>query len=55
MDWAHHPGWIGLRDALPAERVRAFESEVEGILSAANSDPAALQIESPYLVVRVQA
>ncbi len=53
--FTHHPGWVGLRAALRPERTRALAAELEGILAAGNRDPAALEIESPYLVVRVGA
>ena len=52
--FAHHPGWVGLRAALPDDRVAALAAELEGILAAGNQDPDGLRIESPYLVVRVQ-
>ena len=53
--FAHHPGWVGLRAALPDDRRAALAAELEEILAAGNQDPRALRIEAPYLVTRVQA
>jgi SAM-dependent methyltransferase len=48
-----HPGWISARAALGPEAYGALEREMAAILAAANEDPSALRVTSPYLVARV--
>ena len=50
----HHPAWLSLNRALPAERYAALEDELVSILETANEDPDALRVSSPYVMVRIE-
>jgi SAM-dependent methyltransferase len=49
----HHPAWISTRAALGPEAYAALEEEMAAILAAANENPSALRVTSPYLVARI--
>jgi SAM-dependent methyltransferase len=48
----HHPSWLALRSALPADRYATLLEEATRSLAAGNEDPAAFLTHSPYVVVR---
>lgn len=50
---ADHPMWTIARDVLPPGEVTALEAETLAIYTAANTDPSAFRMVSPYVVAHL--
>ncbi|MDP9189124.1 MAG: hypothetical protein M3O25_07740, partial [Actinomycetota bacterium] len=51
----HHPAWLSMRQAMPAERFDEVQEEIVAILERHDVGSGGFEVRSPYLLARAAA